>query len=175
MAAKEQWANRIVGYGEEKPDQLLANPYNFRVHPQEQQKALEGLLAEVGWVSPIIVNRRTGHIVDGHLRVMLALRREEPSVPVAYVDMSEAEELEIIAAYDYTTSMAKIDRDVLEELLHEVTSENSEVQKLLTQIGEDYGIVPPDFEPATDDDQGRLDKISAKKVTCPECGHEFTP
>jgi ParB family chromosome partitioning protein len=30
----------------------------------------------------------------------------------------------------------------------------------------------PDFEPATEGQQSRLDE--KKKVICPECGHEFT-
>ena len=34
------WVNRIVGTGEEAPDQLLANPRNWRVHPKAQQDAL---------------------------------------------------------------------------------------------------------------------------------------
>ncbi len=44
------WRNRIVGAGEEAPDQLLANPGNWRVHPKAQQDALAGALDEVGWV-----------------------------------------------------------------------------------------------------------------------------
>jgi hypothetical protein len=31
------WRNRIVGSGEEPPDQLLANPANWRIHPGSQQ------------------------------------------------------------------------------------------------------------------------------------------
>ena len=33
------WRNRIVGHGEEAPDQLLANPKNWRIHPKAQQDA----------------------------------------------------------------------------------------------------------------------------------------
>jgi ParB-like chromosome segregation protein Spo0J len=33
--------------------------------------------------------------------------------------------------------------------------------------------IVPDFEPGTEDEQGRLDEKA--KVTCPECKHEFTP
>jgi hypothetical protein len=73
------------------PDQLLANPKNFRVHPRHQQDALKGVLSEVGWVQDVIVNVRTNTVVDGHLRVMLALRHNEPTIPVKYVDLSQAE------------------------------------------------------------------------------------
>ena len=31
------WRNRIVGEGVEAPDQLLANPQNWRTHPKFQQ------------------------------------------------------------------------------------------------------------------------------------------
>jgi hypothetical protein len=33
------WRNRITGTGEEAPDQLLANPTNWRIHPRGQQDA----------------------------------------------------------------------------------------------------------------------------------------
>jgi hypothetical protein len=33
--------------------------------------------------------------------------------------------------------------------------------------------ISPDFQPGTEDDQGRLDEKA--KITCPECKHEFTP
>ncbi len=75
------WRNRIVGTGDEAPDQLLANPKNWRIHPSAQQGALASVLDDVGWVGQVLVNRRTGHLVDGHLRVELALSRQELSVP----------------------------------------------------------------------------------------------
>ncbi len=111
------WNNRIVGHGEEAPDQLLANPRNWRIHPKAQQEALEGLLGEVGWVQDVIVNRRTGHVVDGHLRVALALNRQEPSVPVVYVDIDEEEERLVLAALDPLAALAVTDSDQLLELL----------------------------------------------------------
>ena len=38
-------------------------------------------------------------------------------------------------------------------------------------LPEDWG-APPNFEPGTEEDQGRLDE--KKPITCPECGHVFT-
>jgi len=69
--------NRIVGEEHVAPDQLLANPMNFRRHPKAQVKALEGALDEIGWIQRVIVNKRTGHLIDGHARVELALGRGE--------------------------------------------------------------------------------------------------
>lgn len=75
MENKEIWQNRIIGYGEESPDQLLANPHNHRIHPKRQQQALKGSLDTLGYIQTVIVNKTTGHIVDGHLRVEMALRQ----------------------------------------------------------------------------------------------------
>jgi hypothetical protein len=60
-------------------------------HPSDQQAALSGALAEVGWVAEVTVNQTTGHVVDGP-RIELALARREPTVPVTYVELSEDEE-----------------------------------------------------------------------------------
>jgi hypothetical protein len=40
-----------------------------------------GALDPVGWVQQVLVNQRSGFVVDGHARVALALRRGEPAVP----------------------------------------------------------------------------------------------
>ena len=74
-APSPAWRNRIVASGEEAPDQLLANPANWRIHPKAQQDALSGALDAVGWVQQVLVNRRSGFVVDGHARVALALSR----------------------------------------------------------------------------------------------------
>lgn len=165
------WNNRIVGEGEEAPDQLLANPLNFRIHPKPQQDSLAGVLDEVGWVQRVIVNKRTGHMIDGHLRVELALRRNEPAVPVVYVDLSEADEAKILATFDPLGAMATTDAAKLDELLREVSTGSEALQEMLAELAAENGIIPPNFEPASIDDQGRLDEKA--KTTCPECGHEF--
>ena len=91
------WRNRIVGHADIAPAELVPNPRNWRSHPPEQQRALAGALGEVGWVAEVLVNRTTGHVVDGHLRIELALARDEPTVPVTYVELSEEEERLVLA------------------------------------------------------------------------------
>lgn len=138
------WKNRITGTGEESPEQLLANPQNWRIHPQHQQEALAGVLNEVGWVQQVIVNQRSGHLVDGHLRVQLALRRDEPMVPVVYVDLDEAEESLILASLDPLAALAGTDREKLDELLRDVSTGEAAVQQMLSELAERNGVIPPD-------------------------------
>ena len=75
-----------------------------------------------------------------------------------------------LALYDNRTSeLAEWELPVLTDLL---------AGNELTGLFEPYeltglGLVVPEFGPVSADEQGRLDQKA--KVTCPECGHEFTP
>jgi DNA modification methylase len=131
------WRSRIIGHGEEAPDQLLANPANWRIHPKAQQDALAGVLGEIGWVQSVIVNKRTGHLVDGHLRVSLALRDEASSIPVVYVDLSPDEEALALATLDPLAAMAATDGAKLAELLSGVSFDNAALEGILGDLAID--------------------------------------
>ncbi len=146
--AKSPWRNRIVGYSEEEPDQLLANPSNWRIHPAAQQNALSGVLKEVGLVQNVVANRTTGHLVDGHLRVMLAMRENQPVVPVTWVELSEEEEHLILAALDPLAAMATADAGALDALLSSVQSGEAAVQEMLAELAEGAGLYAPKDDPA---------------------------
>lgn len=161
------WESRIVGHGEAAPADLVGNPRNWRTHPKAQRDALAGVLDQVGWVQDVIVNKRTGYLVDGHARVAVAAQRGEASVPVVYVDLSEDEELLILATLDPLAAMAEADTEVLADLLAAVTSEDAALTSMLDALA------VPDFSPVGLDEQGKLDE--KKHVTCPECGHDFAP
>jgi hypothetical protein len=134
VTTEPAWQNRIIGEGEEDPEQLLANPMNWRVHPRSQQEALEGVLDTVGWVQRVIVNRNTGHVVDGHMRIQVAISRGEPAVPVLYVDITPEEEAVILASLDPISSMAVSDTGQLKELLAGVAIPNKALDSLLRNL-----------------------------------------
>ncbi len=117
------WRSRIVGSGVEDAATLLANPKNWRLHPPAQREALGGVLDKVGWVQNVVVNQRTGFLVDGHLRVEMAKAAGE-SVPVLYVDLTEEEEALVLATMDPISAQAEKDEKKLNALLVELrTSE----------------------------------------------------
>lgn len=104
------WRNRIVGEGMVAAAELVPHPQNWRKHSQEQGAVLTQTLDGVGWVQRVIVNRRTGRMLDGHLRAKLARRQGEATpVPVVYVDLSEDEERAVLATLDPIASMAVAD------------------------------------------------------------------
>ena len=167
-----RWQNRIVGHGDEDPAQLLANPRNFRIHPKTQQDAVAGVLDEVGWVQSVIVNRKTGHLVDGHLRVSIALRDSEPTIPVVYVDLEPDEEAKILATLDPLAALAGTDRDLLAELLAEVTTDSAALQELLSSMAINTGIEPADFSALADLAPTSDERIVTMKFTITESQRE---
>ena len=135
------WESKIIGHGKEAPDQLLASPQNWRVHPAFQQQSLEAAIEQVGFIRSVTVNQRTGHVVDGHLRVVLALRRDEPEIDVEYVDLSPEEELLALATIDPIAALAVPDSPKLGEVLHQVkTGANPILDQLLSDLAGTAGL-----------------------------------
>src|ERR1035438_7565684 len=176
------WKNRIVGYGEEAPDQLLANEKNWRIHPKSQQDALKGALSRVGIVQNVIVNRRSGKMIDGHLRAQMAISENQPTVPITYVDLSDEEEALILATIDPVTGMAGTDQELLDSLISDIR---------LSDLGMDLGMglndllnsLSPDPSLAAAEGEDEVPAVPENPVTvlgdlwflgghvvCPYCG-----
>jgi len=150
-AAKQAWRNRIVGHDVKPASWFLANEENWRIHPKKQQEATEGVLDEVGWVQDVMVNKRTSPqwadrqgvetLVDGHMRVLLALKvSDDEPVPLEYVDLTPDEERKVLLTLDPLAAMAAADKEKLDGLLREVSSESAAVQAMLAEIAEKEGI-----------------------------------
>lgn len=164
------WANRIVGYGEIAPDQALANEQNWRIHPQAQQEALAGLLRQVGLVQNVVINCRTSPewppgqrnvetVVDGHLRIALAISEGQPTIPVTYVDLTPTEERLVLAALDPLGALAVPDYEQLDELLAGVHTASDALRGVLESLVADA----PDastFTPSDAEAQEHLEQAS---------------
>lgn len=117
---KPKWTSRIVGHERVRADQLLANPFNHRLHPQKQRDIVNASLNEIGVVKSVQVNITTGRILDGHERVMQALDRGDGTlVDVEYVELDEEEEKKALLLLDASRDMAGIDPALLANLIDE--------------------------------------------------------
>lgn len=146
----EAWATKIVGEGEEAPDQLLPNFQNIRIHPRFQREALSEVMQQLGWIQRVIVNRRTGRLIDGHLRVELALANEQGSVPVTYVDLSEEEERLAIATYDPLGEYARYEKDRVRELMDTLDARGAATTKMLSDVAQRAGVFKEIKEPCAE-------------------------
>lgn len=154
------YKNRIVGYGLEDPEQLLAHPLNWRGHPTVQRETLDAAIQEVGWVAPVLVNTITGHVIDGHLRVDLALQKGLSRVPVVYLELSESEEAEALSTLDPLSAMAFTNKETLSKLMEDFSSDSSQINKMLADL---VGNMPetPACEKEDEDDGDELPPSAA--------------
>jgi ParB-like chromosome segregation protein Spo0J len=144
MTTENRWRNRIVGSSEEPPDKLIANDKNWRVHTKPQRDALLGAIEEVGFIRSVTVNKRSGRVVDGHLRVLLAIETGQASIPVEWVDLSPEEEAEALATIDPLAALAEANHDKLSALLQEVKSRQPAVLDMLRDLAAKTGIAAGD-------------------------------
>jgi len=175
VAERIQIRDRIVGLERVKARDLREHPLNPRRHPDGQKSAVSLLLREIGMADRLLAFRDAEgklRLVDGHLRRDLL---GDTEVAVLVTDLSEEEAALMVAVGDPLAGLAERDDAVMAELLAqtdqdllaELLAGNDPLAELLgrEQV--------PDFAPVGEDEQGRLDEKA--KVTCPECGHAFTP
>jgi DNA modification methylase len=132
--------NRVKELRFVRADSLKPNPHNWRTHPASQRKALQAVLAEVGYCDALLARELpdgTLELCDGHLR---AETTPDANVPVLVIDVNEAEARTIIATLDPLAAMAEEDDEKLKELLQSIESESAEMQALVARIAEDNTI-----------------------------------
>lgn len=103
---------------------LKAHPDNWRKHPPAQAAALRAAMDRVGWAGVVVVNERTGHILDGHLRaeVAEAAGKRGGLVPVFVVDLPAEKEAEALLTFDSLGHWAQGDAEELRRLREELAA-----------------------------------------------------
>ncbi|NNJ10547.1 ParB N-terminal domain-containing protein [Chloroflexales bacterium ZM16-3] len=133
--------NRIVSYADVNPSTLLEHPDNLVIHTAEQEAQMLHLLQTVGWAARVLVNKNTGRIIDGHMRVAVAQQNGVATVPVAYLDLSEAEERKALLYLKRTTGLARIDPVNLEELMASVVTPDAMVAQMMASFAAEAGVL----------------------------------
>ena len=167
----EKWRVAIEEYAVRPASSFQGNPRNWRKHPEAQRNAVAGSLRELGFIAPVIENRRTGHLIDGHERVWQALQHgDDTPVPVVVVDLPEEREHLALTIFDPITGMAEADKELLASLMDDVRTGDAALQAMMEQLAEDEGLIVPEGEfPEYTEDAAN----GVKTAKCPECGHEF--
>lgn len=93
-------------------------------------------------------------------------------IAVRRTGLSEDEKVGLALADNRTADLSEWDQEMLRKLSEEHDLAPWFEQDDLAELG----AIAPDFDAATEDDQGDLDALAGKKeinCTCPSCGHEF--
>lgn len=155
-----------------KIDSLSTDPANVRVHDERNLSAIVASLRRFGQQKPIVIDT-DGVVRAGNGTLEAARRLGWDAIDAVTTELDGVEVTAYAIADNRTADLAMWDEQALSEqlqsmqqvdadLLAAVSFSESELEKLLSQ-----------FEPLTSDEsQGQLDETA--KVTCPECGHEFS-
>lgn len=140
--SSSNWRNRIVRHEDIDPHVLIPNPQNYRDHPDYQKLIMSGALDELGWLQSVQVVDKTNHLIDGHMRVMLAIEHNQPTVPVDFLDLSEEEERKALLTIDPIGSFAKENTERIKSLAESIKFNTDAMRELSLGIARKYGFLP---------------------------------
>jgi hypothetical protein len=173
------WTNITVSLGELKPWQ-----HNPRMSTKAQAKRILRSFERFGQVQPVAVGPEF-EVYDGHQRLsaLLTLHGKDYCIDARQSSraLTDAERRELVVSL-HAGAVGGWDWDALSgwqaeelqawgmdaELLKAWNNDANNLKEMI--LGEQD---TPNFEPVSEDEQSRLDV--KKPVTCPECGHEFSP
>jgi ParB family chromosome partitioning protein len=153
-------------------EQLIPYALNSRTHSDEQVAQLAASIREFGFTNPVLVDEEN-NLIAGHGRVMAARKlglKEVPAVIVTGLD--DRKRRALIIADNKLALNAGWDEQALRVELEDLAADfgglmgfsEDELAALLAEAN---------FQPGTEDDQGKLDQLDPKYICCPHCGKEF--
>jgi ParB family chromosome partitioning protein len=155
-------------------DALIPYARNSRTHSDEQVAQIAGSIREFGFTNPVLIDA-DGGIIAGHGRVMAARKLGLAEVPcIRLGHLTEIQKRAYVIADNKLALNAGWNDEALRLELAEIKAADYDVT--LTGFGEEEVaalIAPVDFQPGTEDDQGKLDELSPKLVKCPHCQSTF--
>lgn len=153
---------------------LIPYARNSRTHSDEQVAQIAASIKEFGWTNPILTDGDNG-LIAGHGRLLAARKLGHKEVPtIELTGLTDTQKKAYIIADNKLALNAGWDDEMLKIEIADLLADGftlsvlgfdtDELQKLLDV---------PDFEPATEEDQGKLDELDPKWIACPHCGKEF--
>jgi hypothetical protein len=131
--------DRIVELVRVPANELVSNPKNWRTHPEQQEKAIEAVLGEIGFAGAELCRRLPDGrlmLIDGHARKKAMGNN---MIPCLVTDLSESESDILLAVFDPLSAMASTDTSGLDDLLSSLPSVSEDLAELLLSVGKNAG------------------------------------
>jgi hypothetical protein len=123
------------------PNSLTEHDLNWRSHPPYQTDVVSELIRKHGWIVPLVVNARSGKILDGHDRRKIAISKGIPAVPVIIGDWPIEQEPEILASLDPSAMLAQGDPEALHRLMQQLADPSPVIKQLIDSVAEGAGVL----------------------------------
>lgn len=102
--------------------QMTNAPWNPRKIDEKAKSRLKKIIKKHGLVTPVIWNKRTGHIIGGHQRIEIIDSLEKNVdylIDVSVLDVDEKEEVQLNVALNNQDAMGEFDWGALQDLQEE--------------------------------------------------------
>jgi len=156
-------------------EDLIPYALNSRTHSDEQVAQLAASIREFGFTNPVLIDQ-DANLIAGHGRLLAARKAKMDQVPAVVVTgLDDRKRRALVIADNKLALNAGWDEEALRVELEDLAGDFGE----LMGFSEDElvellkGEEVPDFAPGTEDDQGKLDELAPKMVTCPHCQTEW--
>lgn len=151
---------------------LIPYALNSREHSDDQVAQIAASIRAFGFTNPVLIDEHN-NLIAGHGRVMAARKLGMTEVPAIVVTgMDERKRRALIIADNKLALNASWD---MEALLVEMKDLSDEYGLLtgfsIEELAQMFDEVS--FAPGTEDDQGKLDQLAPKMVTCPHCAAQY--
>ena len=157
-----------------KVESLIPYVNNARTHSDEQVAQIAASVKEFGWTNPILLDGTNG-IIAGHGRLMAARKLSLDTVPCIQLShLSDKQKKAYILADNRLAMNSGWDTQLLTLELKSLDDEGFDLEMLGFDADELRELMSDvNFDPATEDEQGKLDELDPKWIICPKCGSEF--
>lgn len=149
-------------------DYVKLDAENSRKHPDKNMDAIIGSIKTFGQVEPLVIQASTKIIIGGNGRVEAMRKLGFKEIDIVEVDVNDVQAKAMALALNRSGELAEWNMEQLQTTLDMLKLEDFD----LDSIGFDDSFFA-DFQPASEDDQGRLDEKQMIYITCPHCGDEF--
>ena len=152
---------------------LIPYANNARTHSEAQVAQIAASIREFGFNNPVLIDEQSS-IIAGHGRVLAARKLELDTVPCIRLNhLSSTQRRAYIIADNKIAMNAGWDEELLALELTELTEFGVNMDLTGFTVDEIVSLKQPNFEAATEEEQGQLDQLDPKWVACPNCGKEF--
>lgn len=153
-------------------DKLKHHPDNPR---RGNIEAIRESIRAHGVTRPIVVSRKTLHVLAGNHTLKAAKAEGLARIPVVFLDgLTRVQERKILLADNRTSDLGDYDNEALAQLLQEVKDEAGLLGTAYDEAALDALLegLTPAFEPV--EDVAQLDDVEGTPhLECPKCGHTF--
>ena len=155
-------------------DKLIPYARNSRTHSEEQIGQIAASIKEWGFTTPILVDE-DNEIIAGHGRLLAAQKLNIKEVPVMVAEgWTEAQKKAYVIADNQLALNAGWDNEMLKIELKELEDLNFSLPLIGFSVSELTDLFfDANFNPASEDEQGKLDELDPKMVKCPNCAEQF--